>query len=224
MDLCSALASPRLCQLDGETYWVRPLRLADYALILAWLDDVLPGKTERTTPPLLGSEESQKALSGPKGWHLLVWLGLRGEGVSWNEAYAIALEAADHERVVFCKAIYARRRTWKPGPGGEDLGAVWAGPIFAGTSESEGMCQRLGMTLEDVAALTLDQIDCLQALGCPDEDPRRVSHEELARFDALAKANREAKERQPDQPSGFEAAIDEAVARFEAAKAAEVAE
>ncbi len=221
MDLCSALAPPRLCQLDGETYWVRPLRLGDYALILAWLDDVLPGKTERTTPPLLGSAESQKALSGPKGWHLLVWLGLRHEGVSWNEAYAIALEAADYERVIFLEKIYARRRTWKPGPSGEDLGAVWAGPIFAGTHEYEGMCQRFGMTLDDVAALTLDQIDCLQAMGCPDEDPRRVTHEELARLDALARANREAKDRQPDQPSGFEVAIDEAVARFEAAKVAE---
>ncbi len=222
MDLCSALAPPRLCQLDGETYWVRPLRLGDYALILAWLDDVLPGKPERTTPPLLGAEESRRALSGPKGWHLLVWLGLRNEGVSWNEAYAIALEAADYERIAFCEAIYARRRTWKPGPGSQDLGAVWAGPIFAGTHESEGMCQRLGMTLDDIAALTLDQVDCLQSCGCPDEDPRRVSHEELTRFDALARVNREAKEHQPDQPTGFEMAIDEAVARLEAAKAAEV--
>ncbi len=222
MDLCSALASPRLCQLDGETYWVRPLRLGDYALILAWLDDVLPGKTERTTPPLLGADESRKALSGPKGWHLLVWLGLRSEGVSWNEAYAIALEAADHERVVFLEAIYARRRTWKSGPGAKDLGLVWAGPVFAGTLESEGMCQRLGMTLEDIAALTLDQIDCLQSCGCPEEDPRRATHEELSQLDALARANREAKEHQPDKPSGFETAIDEAVARFDSAKSAEV--
>ncbi len=224
MDLCSALASPRLCQLDGETYWVRPLRLGDYALILAWLDDVLPGKPERTTPPLLGDDKSQTALSGPKGWELLVWLGLRADGTTWNEAAALAREATDVERIRFIDAIYARRRTWKPGPGSEDLGAVWAGPIFAGTSESEGMCERLGMTLEDIAALTLDQIDCLQGCGCPDEDPQRVTHEELARFDALARANREAKERQPDQLSGFETAIDEAVARFEAAKAAEVTE
>ncbi len=221
MDLCSALASPRLCQLDGETYWIRPLKLGDYALILAWLDDVLPGKTERTIPPLLCSEESQKALSGPLGWHLLIWLGLRDQGVTWNEAYAIALEVADHERVVFRNAIYARRRTFQPGMTGQDLGAVWAGPIFAGTHESEGMCQRLGMTLEEIANLTLDQIDCLQALGCPEEDPRRVTHEELARFDALAKLNREAKERKPDEPTGFEVAIDEAIARFEAAKAEE---
>ncbi len=222
MDLCSALAPPRLCQLDGETYWVRPLKLGDYALILAWLDDVLPGKTERTMPPLLGSDESQAALSSTKGWELLVWLGLRADGTTWNEAVAIAREATDVERVRFIDVIYARRRTWKLGPGGEDLGLVWAGPIFAGTYESEGMCQRLGMTLDDIAALTLDQIDCLQAMGCPDEDPRRVSHEELARLDTLARANREAKERQPDQPTGLEVAIDEAVARLEAAKAAEV--
>ncbi len=221
MDLVSALAPPRLCQLDGETYWVKPLSLGDYALILAWLDDVLPGKPDRTTPPLLGSEESQKALSGPKGWHLLVWLGLRGEGVSWNEAYAIALEAAWHERIAFREAIYARRRTFHPGPGGEDLGAVWAGPIFAGDHEHTGMCERLGMTLEEIAKLTLDQIDCLNGMGVPGEDPRRVSHEELARFDALARANREAKEQEPAKPTGFEVAIDEAVARLEAARAEE---
>ncbi len=222
MDLCSSLAPPRLCQLDGETYWVRPLMLGDYALILAWLDDVLPGKTERATPPLLGDEKSQEALSSSKGWELLVWLALRADGTTWPEACAIAREATDVERVRFHDAIYSRRRTFKPGPGGEDLGAVWAGPIFAGTHEAEGMCQRLGMTLDEVARLTLDQIDCLQSCGCPDEDPRRVTHEELARFDALARANREAKERKPEEPTGFEVAIDEAVARFEAAKAAEV--
>ncbi len=224
MDLCSALASPRLCQLDGETYWVRPLRLADYALILAWLDDVLPGKTERTTPPLLGDDKSQAALSSAKGWELLVWLGLRADGTTWNEAKAIAFEATVEERFIFHGALFARRRTKQPGPGGEDLAEAWVGPMLSGTAESQGMCERFGMTLEDIAQLTLDQVECLNSNGLESEDPRRVSHKELARFDALAKANREAKERQPDQPSGFEVAIDEAVARFEAAKAAEVAE
>ncbi len=216
MDLCSALASPRLCQLDGETYWVRPLRLADYALILAWLDDVLPGKTERTTPPLLGSDESQDALSSANGWELLVWLGLRADGATWNEAAALAREATDVERIRFHDALFTRRRTKQPRPGGEDLAEAWCGPMMT------AMCERFGMTLEDIAALTLDQVECLNSDGLESEDPRRVSHEELARFDVLAKANREAKERQPDQPSGFEVAIDEAVARFEAAKAAEV--
>ncbi len=216
MDLCSALASPRLCQLDGETYWVRPLRLGDYALILAWLDDVLPGKTERTTPPLLGDDKSQAALSSAKGWELLVWLGLRADGTTWNEAKAIAFEATAEERFIFHGALFARRRTKQPGPGGEDLAEAWVGPMMT------AMCERFGMSLESIAALTLDQVECLNSDGSEGEDPRRVSHEELARFDALAKANREAKERQPDQPSGFEVAIDEAVARFEAAKAAEV--
>ncbi len=223
MDLCSALASPRLCQLDGETYWVRPLRLADYALILAWLDDVLPGKTERTTPPLLGSDESQTALSSAKGWELLVWLGLRGDGVTWNEAAAIARESygkphliTAQERIRFHDALFARRRTKQSRSDGEDLAEAWVGPMMT------AMCERFGMTLEDIAALTLDQVECLNSDGLESEDPRRVSHEELARFDALAKANREAKERKPNQPTGFEVAIDEAVARFEAAKAAEV--
>ncbi len=221
MDLVSALAPPRLCQLDGETYWVKPLSLGDYALILAWLDDVLPGKPERTTPPLLGSEESQAALSSAKGWELLVWLALRADGTTWNEACAIARETTEVERIVFREAIYARRRTWLPGVGGEDLGAVWAGPIFAGGPEHVGMCERLSMSLEEIGRLTLDQIDCLNGMGVPGEDPRRVSHEELARFDALARANREAKEREPAKPTGFEVAIDEAVVRLEAARAEE---
>ncbi len=216
MDLCSALAPPRLCQLDGETYWVKPLTLGDYALILAWLDDVLPGKPERTTPPLLGAEESQTALSSAKGWELLVWLGLRRDGTTWNEAAALAREATDVERIRFHDALFTRRRTKQPRPGGEDLAEAWVGPMMT------AMCERFGMTLEGIADLSLDQVECLNSDGEETEDPRRVSHEELARFDALAKMNREAKERQPDQPTGFEVAIDEAVARFEAAKAEEM--
>ncbi len=221
MDLVSALAPPRPRQLDGEVYWVRPLTLGDYAILLAWLDDVLPGKPDRTTPPLLGSAESQAALASTKGWEMLVWLALRADGTTWPEAVALAREATDVERVCFLDALYARRRTWTPGPGGEDLGTVWAGPIFAGGPEHVGMCERLSMSLEEIAKLTLDQIDCLNGMGVPGEDPKRVSHEELARFDELARANREAKEREPAKPTGFEVAIDEAVVRLEAARAEE---
>ncbi len=216
MDLVSTLAPPRLCQLDGEIYWVRPLTLGDYAVILAWLDDVLPGKPDRQTPPLMSSPEAQRALDAWKGTELLIWLALREQGTNWLQCQAIAqaVHVNPVERIPFYEAIYARRRTRSfDRPGGEDLAEAWVGPLVA------AMAERFGYTLNEISKLTLDQVECLNSDGLPSEDPRQVTHEELARYDALARANREAKERQPDMPSGFEMALAEAVERLEAARA-----
>lgn len=215
MDLVSALAPPRICPLNSETYWIRPLSLASYAIILQWLDDTIPGKAERKTPPLLGDDKSQAALSSTKGWELLVWLSLRSDGTTWDKAVDIARKSSLYERLWFHDVIFTRRRTKQARPGGEDLAEAWWGPMIA------SMCERFGMTLDEVAALTLDQLECLNSDGLESEDPRRVSHEELARFDALARANREAKEHDPAQPSGFEVALEEAVVAYEAARAGE---
>ena len=64
MDLVSALGPPRLCRLAGNDLWVKPYTLEDFAVLLAWLDDVLPGKVDRKMPPKLGSEEEWTALLG----------------------------------------------------------------------------------------------------------------------------------------------------------------
>jgi hypothetical protein len=88
---------------------------------------------------------------------------------------------------------YARRRTARPVAEGygRDLAELWWGP-----GVSSLVIER-GMTFEDVGRFTLDQWDSLDAEvpGLPDEDPRRLTAEqvEAMRQEAMRRVAEEAK-------------------------------
>lgn len=175
MDLVTALNSPRLVRLAGETYWVRSFWLGDYATILAWLDDVIPGRPDRKMPPLLSSAEAGDALDSLHGRGLLTYLALRDQGVGFDRALELAGLAEEVEWARFLQVVHSRRRTRKPvlAGSGEDLAESWWGPLLCSLAEA---CH---LTLEDAARLTLDQLEMYASKGCEDEDPRNMTPEEV---------------------------------------------
>lgn len=189
MDLPSLCGSARVCYLAGQRFWVRPLSLDALGTVLAWLDDVLPGREGRTMPPKVSTPEAQAALDAGPGLALLAWLGLRDQDIGYEQAAELMLSASEGERLRFVGVLFGRRRTYQPGPGGADIAETWWGP------HAVNLIDRYpAMTLESLRGLTLDQLDALATGGCGDEDPERVSQELLERFDAMARANRAAKE------------------------------
>lgn len=175
MDLVSALAPPRLRQLAGEPVWVRPLGLGDFALVLAWLDDVLPGKADRKVPPPLDSPESAAALESGPGRAVLAFATLRHGGVTYERVAALTQEADEVEWTAFLSAVFAQRRTSEGGGGsGRDMADTWFGPNLF------NLCERLsGYTLDAAGRLTLDQYTLLAGEGVPDEDPRQLSWDQV---------------------------------------------
>lgn len=156
MDLPSTLAAPRICYLAGRVYWVRPLSLEGLATILGWLDDVLPDRDKREMPPHLGAEESQAALMSPTGQILLVWLALRDQGITYNDAAMI--DATEVERLRLINVLFARRRSMQiRDTGVGDIAETWCGKGLA------SMVSQLGM--DRVSSLTLDQFEWLCSDG-----------------------------------------------------------
>jgi hypothetical protein len=170
MDLASALAAPRLCQFGDRYFWVRPFGLEDYALVVAWLDDVIPGRTDRTQSPELRSDEAKAAMDEPAGWITLAWAGLRHHGASYVDVATLATRATDEEKARYLNVVFSRRRTLKPGPDGNDIARAWFGPNLS------ALCEHYpGHSLADAGRLTLDQYDLLAGQGCEDEEPRRLT-------------------------------------------------
>lgn len=187
MDIVSTFNPPRLVQLAGKPYWVRALTLADFACILAWLDDVTPGRADRKMPPEFGSEESQRALESAHGRALLVWLALRDQGVSYAEAADIAIDVSEIEGIYLERVLFGRRRTMKPGPPGEDIGVGWWGPVVASFIEA-------GISVDAIAGWTLDQLEmgCMGRDRLNDEDPRSLTLEDVVRMGEEKRAAMEA--------------------------------
>ncbi len=185
MDLPSLLRAPRICWLAGRTFWVRPLTLDDWGMLLAWFDDVLPGYADRKQPPCFGADEAQEALYSPTGYTIIAWIALRHEMPSFDEVASIIAEATDEERLRLLTVVFGRRRTLKPGADGDDIATTWWGPVICST---EGLIEAYpALTFEAIGRLSLDQLDCLMSRGVPHEDPVR---DQLVIFDRIARENR----------------------------------
>ncbi len=182
MDPVAAFAPPRIRRLAGSDVWVRPLTLGDYALLLAWLDDVLPGKADRKLAPKLWSDEAQKALDSSPGRCVLAHAVLRHQGHDFNETRRMASDASPLEWAAFLDAVFARRRTMKDSPSdGKDMAETWIGPSLHNLCEKFG-----GYTLESAARLTLDQYALLANEGAAEEDPSYVAEQEVGEIRRVA--------------------------------------
>jgi hypothetical protein len=160
MDLCSTLNAPRIVYLAGKVHFVKAMSLESTSIILAWLDDILPGKADRTFPPELGSDAAQAALNSAHGQVLLTWLALRGEGLSYDQC--AALDTTELERVRLLQVLFATRRTAEPAPpGGTDVSQTWTGEGMAELAREIG--------LEAVGRLSRDQLEFLLSGGTADE-------------------------------------------------------
>lgn len=187
MDIVSTFNPPRLVQLAGRPYWVGALTLGDLACILAWIDDVTPGRPERKMPPEFGGEESRRALESAHGRALLVWMALRGQGVSYEVAADIACQMTEIESVRLEQVLFARRRTIRPGIPGEDIGAAWWGETVASFVEA-------GVTVDVIGRWTMDQLEmcCMGRERMRDEDPRNLTLEDVVRMGEAKRATMEA--------------------------------
>jgi hypothetical protein len=155
MDLPSTLNAPRIVYLAGQAHFVRAISMEGMAIILAWLDDILPSRNEREMPPRFADEASQAALNAPSGQVLLIWLALRHEGVTFDQAARI--DASDLERARLNAVLFHRRRSLQASPTSADVGETWCGKGLA------SMVSQIGM--ERLAALSLDQFEWLCSDG-----------------------------------------------------------
>lgn len=185
MDLVSAFAAPRLVELAGESFWIRPYCYDDLALILAWLDDVVPGRGDRKMPPSFSSPESQAALDSTNGRMILTWAALRHHRVSYPRACTLALECGPEEWLRFSEVVFWRRRTTKISPhqDKQDLAERWIGPSLVILAE------QYHMSIDDIRGMTLDQLDCFASDGAAQEDPSIPSAEFMAELDRQAREN-----------------------------------
>ena len=176
MDLVSTFNPPRFLLLAEQDFWVRGLTIGDFALVIAWLDDVLPGYEERKLPPRFLSDEAQAMLDTPLGRCVLAYAGLRHAGVTWNRCQTLSLEATPAEWSRLMRIFFRRRRNLKQSGEAEDLGEGWWGPMAA------GYCMELGYRPEDLAGFTLDQLDCLGKKGLDDEKPGVLTIDEVQKM------------------------------------------
>lgn len=183
MDIVATFAPPRLCYLAGKPHWVRPMPIEGFATLIAWIDDVSPGRADRKAPPLLNAPESQAAIESTHGFVLLVWLALRDQGVGYAAAAALAMACDEHERARLYDVLFARRRyADRSGLAGEDLAASWWGPgIMA-------MSKRVTMLVNTIGKLTLDQLDCYTTEGAPCERPGRLTEDQVQAMWEAARA------------------------------------
>lgn len=180
MHLPEVFNAPRLCELGGRPYWVRALSLADWATVIGWLDDVLPGRADREEPPALSDEASQRALESGPGRMLLTWLALRHEDVTYSLAREIWDGSSPAEQFIFLDILMHRRRTLSPSTGsGTDLGQTWCAKGMAELAREIGP--------EAFARLSLDQLEWLGSGGICDGE---VAPSWRAADEAIAGAKR----------------------------------
>ncbi len=201
MDLPTTLGAPRHCYINGNVYWVRPMTLEAMAIVMQWLDDVLPGRSERKMPPKIGDEASQAALRSFPGQVMLTWLALRENGFSYADAAATVPHSPedddnDQKAVEYIRVIdvfLARRRTMdKIEGGGSDWSETWL--------ESNAAKFAVKYGLKELADLTLDQYEWLCSGGKADEFaqydvqaavddlPARIAAIEAARANGMMEA------------------------------------
>lgn len=161
MFLSTIFNPPRLCELGGRPFWARALSVADWATIVAWLDDVLPGKPEREFPPEVADPASQRALESRPGRTLLVWLALRHDDVTYEAARELWTAASPEEQYRLLDVLMHRRRTARAdGAGGTDLGHSWFG---------EGMAElAVEIGVETMGRLSFDQLEWIASGGKAD--------------------------------------------------------
>ncbi len=154
-------------------FWIRAASFEDFAVVLAWLDDVLPGRADRKMPPALSSKEAQDALQGSVGKMLLTWLPLRHQGVSFGEAADLSAAMTDIQRVRWYDILFAHRRTKTDEPGsGKDIAETWC---------SKGMAQLVtAIGFRGALDLSMDQFEWLMREGDTEDENPEFSPEKLA--------------------------------------------
>jgi hypothetical protein len=158
--------------------------VAQAVLVLAWLDDVIPGRAERKTAPRLGSDKARAALESPVGFSVVCYAALRHLGHDYAASCNLAAVATEEEQVRIYDVLFARRRYGPKGGGGEDLAESWWGPNVI------AMADRFRTAIDAVGRLTLDQIDCYAGEGCEGENPTLLTSEQVdAMMAAKAEAN-----------------------------------
>ncbi len=182
MDLPSTFGAPRIAYVGPRVYWVRPLSVEGVSIILAWLDDVLPGKDEREALPLFRDPASQEALASGTGQTLLLWLALRDQGVSFHDA--LEMDITELERLCITRILFARRRSLQPDPLGinNDISETWCGKGLASLASQIG--------IDKLASLSLDQLDWLSSGGECDvhADPDNLAYQRACDMYNEAKA------------------------------------
>jgi hypothetical protein len=182
VDIVSTANAPRVAYIGARVFWIRALTFEDRAIILGWLDDIIPGRHERKMPPRVSSEEAQAALASLNGKMLLVWLGLRHQGISFGEAAELAGEMTDVEYARWMDILYANRRT-RPEvviPDGSDIADTWC---------SKGMAlMAIAIGMDGMLSLSLDQFEWLQREGVMDDEDPAYSPEKLAEAQAEMQA------------------------------------
>lgn len=186
VDIIATFAPPRLCKLGDRVFWVRPLTLDDLALLIAWLDDVLPGRAERKLAPRFGDEESQAALDSAPGFAVVCYAALRHHGVDYAEACGLSCAASDEEKARLFDVLFSRRRYGTFAGGGDDLSEGWWGP------EVVGLAREYHQTMTPIGKLTLDQLDCLATNGADEEKVTRVSVDDVQAMYEAARAKAQA--------------------------------
>jgi hypothetical protein len=178
-----------MVMLSGEVFWLRSITQEDFAVLVAWIDDVLPGKESRELPPKLSDEASQQALDSPMGWSVQAWAALRHVGVTYDRACSLILGASDDEKRRFATVLYRKRPSYKPSGQGADIGEAWWGPQVASLTER-------GLSVTQIGAMTLDQVDMLFSDGGQNEQPGRLADDDpiLIEMDRQAKENLARKE------------------------------
>lgn len=176
MDIVSVFNPPRFLVIADQELWIRGLTIGDFALVIAWLDDVIPGYSGRVLPPKFLSDEAQTALDSPLGRCVLCYAGLRHSGVTWDRCQDITIRAEPAEWERLLTILFRRRRGIEPSGESEDLGNGWWGPMVA------GFCRELHCRPEDLADFTLDQLDCLGRDGLRDERPGILTIEEVQKM------------------------------------------
>lgn len=173
MDIISTFNPPRFLLIGDQDFWVRGLTIGDFALIIAWLDDVLPGYDERSLPPKFLSDEAQAMLDTSLGRCVIAYAGLRHSEVTWKRCQELVIESTSAEWSRLLTILFRRRRNLQSSGESEDLGEGWWGPVVA------SYCTEIGYRPEDLAGLTLDQLDCLSKKGLEDEKPGVLTIEEV---------------------------------------------
>lgn len=185
MDFPSTMGAPRICYShEGSRFWmVKPLSLEGHAILLQWLDDVVPGREERKMPPSPSSPEATEALKSKTGKALMIWLALRDHGVNEEGAFAISENLTEAERYLFVRALQTRRRTALPGEPSRESKGIEATWCEKGVAE---LVRAIG--LDAVKSLSIDQYEWLMQGGelegeNPEFNPEALA-ERNARFHA----------------------------------------
>lgn len=152
------------------------------ATLLSWLDDVLPGRSERVMPPEFSSPEAQEALRSWPGRFLLSWLAVRDMGISYDDVSLLAfpdqnnpedVERADLEHVRLLDVLFGSRRTATRAEGEKrDISTTWCSEGMASLAREIGV--------EAMGKLSLDQFEWLMSGGEVDIDARPAHAAEAA--------------------------------------------